>query len=412
MARPVMPEAVELIQRFEGLHRLVGENRLMSYLCSAGVWSIGWGSTQLNGMPVMPGTRCTVAEARQQFDRDVVAAALLVERLVQVDLSDAEFGALTCLVYNIGSGAFSRSTLLRKLNSHERPVRVMAVEFPRWVKGAGGQVLPGLVSRRQAELALLAVDGGAPPLTGDAMIRFSDAAKYDQGLARQQDAWRYLFGAAPGEAWDAFQAKLPESVVTEFARRFRSGESAVAQPAESRPAAQQGGIQLLKVPFFSQRDNYRDADRTCFSSTNAMALKFMKPTAIKGDDDYVRTVFSIGDTTRADVQIQALARYGVNAVFRQNATFDLVRAQLNKGIPVPFGWLHRGPVSKPQGGGHWALAIGYSATGLVVHDPWGESDLVSGQTVSSKGQSLHYSYKNLGPRWMVHGNDGWCLVLR
>ena len=422
MPRAVPAAAIALIQRFEGCHTRVGPDLLKAYLCPSNVWSIGWGSTRLRGMPVMPGTRCTLAEAHAQFEQDLQTAAQTVERLVPVPLTDGQFGALVCLVQNIGSGAFDRSTLLRKLKAKESPVAAMAVEFPRWVKGGTGQALKGLVERRQAELALLAADGGAAPSPSSAMIRFSDAAKYDQGLARQQDAWRYLYGAAPADAWDAFQAKLPDAVMAEFARRFRSGEAkAPAQAVPPRPPVQQQATRILTVPFYSQRDNYRDRDRTCFSSTNAMALKFLKPGAIQGDDDYIRTVFSIGDTTEAPVQIQALARYGVKAVFRQNANFELVRTQINNGIPVPFGWIHRGPVTAPRGSGHWALAIGYTATGLVVHDPWGEPDLVGGTTLSSKGQSLHYSYKNLGPRWMVEpagngtyraaANKGWCLLL-
>jgi len=422
MVRPAPAAAVALVQRFEGCHERIGPDLLKSYLCPANVWSIGWGSTQLRGMPVMPGTHCTLAEAQAQFEQDLRVAAQAVDRLVQVPLSDGQFGALVCLVQNIGSGAFARSTLLRKLNGKESPAAAMAVEFPRWVKGEHGQVLEGLVKRRQAELALLTAGGGAAPSPSAAMIRFSDAAKYDRGLAHQQDAWRYLYEAAPANAWDAFQAQLPATVIAEFARRFRSGDAqAPTQPAPSKLPVQQQATRLLAVPYYSQRDNYRDSDRTCFSSTNAMALQFLKPGAIKGDDDYIRTVFSIGDTTKAAVQIQALARYGVNAVFRQDANFDLVRAQINKGVPVPFGWIHRGPVSRPQGSGHWALAIGYTATALVVHDPWGEPDLVSGATLSSKGQSLQYSYKNLGPRWMVEpaaggtfryaANKGWCLLL-
>jgi GH24 family phage-related lysozyme (muramidase) len=422
MLRPVPPAAAALIRRYEGLRERIGPDLLKAYLCPSNVWTIGRGSTRIRGMPVMPGTHCTLAEAEAQFQQDLADAAQVVEQLVQAVLTDAQFGALVCLVQNIGSGAFSRSTLLRRLNAKETPAAAMAVEFPRWVKGDNGQVLEGLVERRQAELALLAAGGGAASLPSSAMIRFSDAAKYDQGLARQSAAWRYLYGAAPAEAWEAFQAKLPDAVVAEFARRFRSGEpSAAVPPVPPKPPVPPQATRILTVPFYSQRDNYRDRDRTCFSSTNAMALKFLKPGAIQGDDDYIRTVFSIGDTTDAAVQIQALARYGIKAVFRQNANFELVRAQINTGIPVPFGWIHRGPVTAPRGSGHWALAIGYTATGLVVHDPWGEPDLVGGATLSSKGQSLHYSYKNLGPRWMVEpagqgtyraaANKGWCLLL-
>lgn len=414
MARPIPSAAIELIRGFEQLHEIVSPGQLKSYLCPAGVWTIGWGSTRLRGMPVMPGTRCSVAEAEQQFQLDLLDAANVVERLVKVSLADAEFGALVCLVQNIGAGNFSRSTLLRRLNSGESPSAVMTVEFPRWNKGENDEVLEGLVRRRQAELSLLKADGNADHSTDTVMIRFSDAAKFDRGLARQNDAWRYLYDVAPEEAWDAFQAKLPDAVVTEFARRFRSGDGTAAP-------TQQQSSRILEVPYFGQRDNYRDADRTCFSSTNAMALSFLKPGAIKADDDYVRTVFSIGDTTEASVQVEALGRYGVKAVFRQDADFDLVRSQINKGIPVPLGWVHRGPVSRPRGSGHWSLAIGYTSAGLVIHDPWGEPDLVGGGTLSAKGSRLQMSYKNFGARWMVEPagdgtyrhapGKGWCLIL-
>ena len=52
-----------------------------------------------------------------------------------------------------------------------------------------------------------------------------------------------------------------------------------------------------------------------------MALKTVRPDSIKGDDEYIiQTVFSIGDTTRAWVQVSALAKYGVSALFRQTGS--------------------------------------------------------------------------------------------
>jgi len=56
----------------------------------------------------------------------------------------------------------------------------------------------------------------------------------------------------------------------------------------------------------SQRDNYRDANRTCFSSSCAMLLKFLKPGSIKTDDDYIKVVFTFGDTTEGSTQIATL----------------------------------------------------------------------------------------------------------
>ena len=67
---------------------------------------------------------------------------------VRVPLTDAQHGALVSLVFNIGSGNFRRSTLLRLLN--EGDYEGAADEFPKWRK-AGGKVLKGLERRRKAE---------------------------------------------------------------------------------------------------------------------------------------------------------------------------------------------------------------------------------------------------------------------
>lgn len=416
MPRSIPVEAIALVKRFEGLHLRIGPNELKSYLCPSGIWTIGWGSTHLRGRPVDRDTYCTIDEAAVQLRNDLQNTGKAVASILTAELTDAQFGALVSLVYNIGIGNFQRSTLLRRLNSGESASKVFKEEFLRWTKGSHGNVLQGLVFRRHAELTLLEADSSVAPLPIATMIRLSDAAKYDKGLARQAEAWRYLFQTAPKEAWDAMQERLSIEVVDRFGQLFR-GE-AVGQPENPQAAASK----LLQVPYYSQRDNYRDADRTCFSSTCAMALKHLRPSAIKSDDDYIRKVFSLGDTTDAAVQVRALASFGVEAVFRQNANFDLIKSQIDAGKTVPFGWVHRGPVERPTGSGHWALAIGYTETGLVVHDPWGEPDLISGATLSSKGQGLQYSYKNLGRRWMVESiggnayryapNKGWCLVLK
>ena len=64
---------------------------------------------------------------------------------------------------------------------------------------------------------------------------------------------------------------------------------------------------VLNVPYFNQVDNYRDAHRTCNSSSCAMCLAFLKPGSIKGDDEYIKKVFAIGDTTDHAVQTKVLA---------------------------------------------------------------------------------------------------------
>jgi GH24 family phage-related lysozyme (muramidase) len=167
----------------------------------------------------------------------------------------------------------------------------------------------------------------------------------------------------------------------------------------------------LATPYQSQRDNYRDANRTCFSSSCAMLLMTLKPGAIHSDDDYIKTVFSIGDTIEASVQLKALAKYGIKARFETGGNRALIKRQIDAGKPVPAGFLHHGSVSAPTGGGHYLCIIGYDATGYWVNDPWGEMNLTAGTYGSTVGSKLHYSYANWEPRWMVDGpSTGWCIV--
>jgi hypothetical protein len=135
-----------------------------------------------------------------------------------------------------------------------------------------------------------------------------------------------------------------------------------------------------------------------------MLLEFLKPGTLQGpngDDTYLGRVFRYGDTTTAEAQLKALADFGVRAELVKNADFQLIEQQINNGIPVPFGYIHKGPVARPYGDGHWSTAIGHDPDAIIVHDPFGELDLLSGTYINSRGARLRYSRKNLGQRWMV-----------
>ena len=171
---------------------------------------------------------------------------------------------------------------------------------------------------------------------------------------------------------------------------------------------------VLDVKYFSQRDNFRDANRTCFSSSCAMMLEYLEPGTLpgdKGDDKYIETVFNIGDTTEAWVHINSLKTYGVDVSYIQNGSPDTLRSQIDKGKPVPIGILHHGPANAPSGGGHWICVIGYDDTGFIVNDPWGKIDHASGTYVSTNGERLHYSNDLIGSRWRVYTiSDGWAII--
>lgn len=177
----------------------------------------------------------------------------------------------------------------------------------------------------------------------------------------------------------------------------------------------------LPVPYFSQRDSATwQGERMCFSSTCAMAAEFLKPGSLAGagqkDDRYLAIVQRFGDTTSSQAQVSALSSLGIKAVFRQDGSINRLVQLLRNRVPVPVGWLHHGHVSAPSGGGHWTLVVGWDpeTRQLLMHDPYGEANLVSGGYVTTAigtGKGQRYSERNWGPRWMVKGSGGWYLEL-
>lgn len=137
-----------LIRHFEGLH-------LKPYLCPAGVWTIGYGST---GADITAKTKKVTpewAETRMKAD-----AARFVREALRASPILAEHPEKLCAIadfcYNLGSTRYRASTLRRRVN--EERWEEAADELMKWVWG-GGRKLPGLVRRREAERALfLGVD--------------------------------------------------------------------------------------------------------------------------------------------------------------------------------------------------------------------------------------------------------------
>lgn len=132
-----------LIGHAEGL-------RLEAYL-DGDTWTIGWGTTRIAGKPVQPGMRITREQAATYFNHDIAEVERQIATLVKVPLTANQFSALASFVYNLGVGNFQKSTLLKKLNAKD--YHGAADEFDRWIY-AGGQVLDGLVTRRQREKEL------------------------------------------------------------------------------------------------------------------------------------------------------------------------------------------------------------------------------------------------------------------
>ena len=139
----VPDDAVKLAEHFEGFSAT-------PYQDSTGVWTIGYGTTRdLLYNPVTKNTSPVTPDlAEGLMRRDLRAALSTVTDDVKVPLTYNEEAALVDFIYNVGSGNFAASTLLRKLNAGDYPGA--AAELLRWTH-AGGVVLAGLVLRRQAE---------------------------------------------------------------------------------------------------------------------------------------------------------------------------------------------------------------------------------------------------------------------
>ncbi len=138
-------EAIDLICEFEG-------KKLTAYLCPANVWTIGYGHTSAAGSPeVVAGMTITEDEAEGILRRDLQKYKDAVSAAVKVSMTDNQFGAFVSLCYNIGPGAFRKSTAVRRMNAGDAPG---AAEALTWFNKAGGKVLRGLVRRREAERAL------------------------------------------------------------------------------------------------------------------------------------------------------------------------------------------------------------------------------------------------------------------
>ena len=131
---------IEFIKRHEGL-------RLKAYQDAAGVWTIGYGSTG----GVRPGDVINEAQAEALLREDIRTAEREVNRH-KLNINQNQFDALVSFTFNVGSGNFRSSTLLKRIKENPNHPDIKK-QFGRWIY-AGGKRLPGLVKRRAEEAKL------------------------------------------------------------------------------------------------------------------------------------------------------------------------------------------------------------------------------------------------------------------
>jgi len=137
-------KGIEMLKELEGF-------RDKAYKDTGGVWTIGYGTTKVNGKPVQEGMTTTPQEAELWLTTDLAEAQTTVNKEVRAPLTQSMFDALVSFVYNVGGDAFSRSTMLLKLN--QRNYLGAACQFDRWVYD-NGKKIKGLIARRRIERSL------------------------------------------------------------------------------------------------------------------------------------------------------------------------------------------------------------------------------------------------------------------
>ena len=204
------------------------------------------------------------------------------------------------------------------------------------------------------------------------------------------------------EAVQLLQQSMPDSLL--------KSDAAWIQKYRETPPKPEGGSNPLEVDYDCQLDNPSgDGWRECFSSSCAMAAKYWG--VISDFNEYHRLRPKYGDSTDASAQVRTLQSLGLDAKFVQVGSIAKLKEQIDLGRPTPVGFLHHGSSSAPSGGGHYILAIGYTDTHLIAHDPYGELDVVGGgypKTGGTYGKAIKYSWKHWAPRWSVsNDHDGW-----
>jgi lysozyme len=165
MIRTISDEGIALIKRWEGTGPMK-DGMHLAYKCPAGVWTIGWGSTLIDGKPVRAGMKITRQRADELLKADVARMMdVLRKNTPNLDaMPQQAFDAIASATYNLGPGMVMtgtrapfnatsrRGSIWRGIVA--RNPEAIARGLSLYVK-AGGRTLPGLVKRRSEEAKMV-----------------------------------------------------------------------------------------------------------------------------------------------------------------------------------------------------------------------------------------------------------------
>lgn len=147
MALKISETGINLIKQFEGC-------QLKAYKCPAGVWTIGWGTTEpVNGVKPHQGMVITQAQADQLLINHLKTYENAVNKL-GVSLNQNQFDALVSFCYNLGTGIFKGNLITAIKGGNWSNVASQMLLYNKARVGGILTELKGLTRRRQAESEL------------------------------------------------------------------------------------------------------------------------------------------------------------------------------------------------------------------------------------------------------------------
>lgn len=312
----VSKTGIKLIKTFEGL-------RLESYRCPAGVLTIGYGHTG----NVLAKQKISEKLAEDFLKQDLIKFEKAVLSYIKIDLNQNQFDAMVSFSFNVGTGAFKNSTLVKRINSGDNPNIVAAEELPKWNKG-DGKVLQGLTRRRAAEVELFCSE--APKIqVGLISITSKNNTWLKKRLVSsielsQDEKAQILRGRTIRNCFVIDRKDKHSFVELGFGLGkwwiFDEHWDGLVTKTNIYPYAIENDLHYLRnFPYFYQKDNGPEGWRQCQSSSIAMCLRYLDTPGINDDTDYVKILEKYGDTIYRAPHFKALQELGVSAKFTDTA---------------------------------------------------------------------------------------------
>ncbi|MIG77302.1 lysozyme, partial [Salmonella enterica subsp. enterica] len=106
--------------------------RYKPYRDVVGIWTVCYGHT---GNDIMIGKTYTESQCKALLNKDLNTVARQINPYIKVPIPETTRGALYSFVYNVGTGNFRTSTLLRKINQGD--IKGACDQLRRWTYAGG-----------------------------------------------------------------------------------------------------------------------------------------------------------------------------------------------------------------------------------------------------------------------------------